>query len=82
MCVLCEERFAFANMAIEDILETHTEYSKHMPERTQSQRVTDIANMWLSDLPFPENTNPKTVEAVQNMTLFLAAMTERVLDVR
>jgi phosphosulfolactate synthase (CoM biosynthesis protein A) len=82
MCYLCDERLAYANKAVDEILDVQSEYCKRMPERTQAQRVSDMANMWLTDMPFPANMSAETAERVQNLTLFLAAMTERVADVR
>lgn len=82
MCHLCEERFADAGKALDDILAVHTEMRRDFPQRTQGQRVSDVANMWLHDMAFPPTTNPRTIEAMQNIALYLAAMTERVLDLK
>jgi hypothetical protein len=82
MCHLCDERLANANEACDEILDVQTEFREHFPERTHSQRVSDMANMWLRDLPMHRDTPPETLTVVQNIALFLATMTERVIDLK
>lgn len=82
MCHLCEERAAYADTVIDVILETHQEYRAKEPGRTQGQRISDLANVFLSEMPVGEGLSPETVACVQDIALFLAAMTERVMDLK
>lgn len=82
MCVLCEERFANASRAVDEIIRTQEEYREKVPERTEGQRVSDLANVFLTGLVMTESTPLSTVEIVQNTALYLAAMTERVMEMK
>lgn len=81
MCHLCEERFASVTPIVDDTLTMQTQYAQDYPERTQGQRVSDLANQFLIMLT-PMEADPETVVAVKNLTLLLAAMTERALDLK
>ena len=82
MCHLCEGRFAEASKAVNHIIECQEEYREQVPERTQGQRVSDLANVFLNDLPLPPDTPPKSLQAIQNLALYLAGMTERVMEMK
>lgn len=82
MCVLCEERFATASRAVDEIIRTQEEYRELVPERTEGQRVSDLANVFLTGLVMTESTPISTVETIQNTALYLAAMTERILEMK
>lgn len=84
MCHLCEERFASVSPVVDETVSMQTVYRQDHPERTQGQRVSDLANVFLTmvSLPVEPETSPNVVEAVKNMALLLAAMTERVMDLK
>lgn len=87
MCELCEERFASVAPIVDDTLTMQMQYAQDHPERTQGQRVSDLANeflimLWPTGLPAAVDPESETVTGVKNIALLLAAMTERALDLK
>lgn len=80
MCYRCEERFTDVRVIVDEAIALQTEYREMMTQRSQAERVIDIANIWLQGVPFEDDTPPKMATVVQHLALLLSAMTERLME--
>lgn len=80
MCYRCEERFADVGRIVDETIGLQTDYREMMTERSQAERVIDIANIWLQGVPFAPDTPTEMTVVVQHLALLLSAMTERLME--
>lgn len=77
MCELCDDRFAQANSNLDGMIKAHNDYRTDAPERTTASATSDLANVFLQDIPIPVETSEESVAQIRSLAILLAAAIER-----